>query len=122
MESSPPIPQLSRVANRSQADTWHHAVRVAFLTSLVAAATGAVLYGLVGLSAWIVVPLLVFGGWVVGCHLPPARPGHLLPGPGESSFPARVRYRTVGDATCTGAVPSDAGDAAAVQVASPTVR
>ena len=84
MESSPPIPQLSRVANRSQADTWHHAVRVAFLTSLVAAATGAVLYGLVGLSAWIVVPLLVFGGWVVGCHLPPARPGHLVPGPGTS--------------------------------------
>ena len=66
MESSPP--------RNPQADAWNHAVRVAFCTSLVAAATGVVLYRVAGLSAWIVVPLLVFGGWLVGCHLPPARP------------------------------------------------
>ena len=32
--------------------------------------------------------------------------------PNEAPFRARVRYRTVGDMTCTAAVPSDGGDAA----------
>ena len=74
MESSPPCTPHSRAASTDQADAWNHAVRVAFFTSLVAAAAGVVLYRVVGVSAWIVVPLLVFGGWLVGCHLPPARP------------------------------------------------
>jgi sulfate adenylyltransferase subunit 2 len=39
---------------------------------------------------------------------------HLDPGPGEAAFTARVRYRTVGDMTITGAVRSDAADVAAV--------
>jgi sulfate adenylyltransferase subunit 2 len=39
---------------------------------------------------------------------------HLQPGPGEQPFTARVRYRTVGDATITGAVRSDAADVDAV--------
>ena len=33
---------------------------------------------------------------------------HLRSRPGEVPFPARVRYRTVGDASCTAAVRSDA--------------
>jgi sulfate adenylyltransferase subunit 2 len=36
------------------------------------------------------------------------------PAPGEKPFDATVRYRTVGDATCTGCVESTAADAAAV--------
>jgi sulfate adenylyltransferase subunit 2 len=39
---------------------------------------------------------------------------HLQPGAGEQPFTARVRYRTVGDATITGAVRSDAADVDAV--------
>jgi sulfate adenylyltransferase subunit 2 len=38
----------------------------------------------------------------------------LQPGAGEEAFTARVRYRTVGDMTITGAVRSDAADAEAV--------
>lgn len=82
MESSPPTPQIVRATTSAQNDLWHHAIRVAFLTSIVAAATGVVLYRLVGLSAWVIVPLLVFGGWLVGCHLPAAAPARLQPGPG----------------------------------------
>jgi sulfate adenylyltransferase subunit 2 len=37
-------------------------------------------------------------------------------GPGETPFEATVRYRTVGDATCTGCVESDASTAAEVVV------
>ena len=86
MESSPPIPPFARAADPSQADLWQHAIRVAFLTSLLAAATGVILYRLVGLSAWVILPLLVFGGWVVGCHLPPAAPATLQPGPGGTTL------------------------------------
>lgn len=50
-----------------------------------------------------------------------ARDGMLLaatrfvePGPGEEVFESQVRFRTVGDATCTGCVQSSAADAAAV--------
>jgi sulfate adenylyltransferase subunit 2 len=39
---------------------------------------------------------------------------HLQPEPGERTFTERVRYRTVGDATITGAVRSDAADVEAV--------
>ena len=39
---------------------------------------------------------------------------HLAPGADEAVFTARVRYRTVGDMTITGAVRSDAADVAAV--------
>ncbi len=39
---------------------------------------------------------------------------HLAPGGDEAVFTARVRYRTVGDMTITGAVRSDAADVAAV--------
>jgi sulfate adenylyltransferase subunit 2 len=38
----------------------------------------------------------------------------LQPIPGEKRFEARVRFRTIGDATCTGCVESDAADADAV--------
>jgi sulfate adenylyltransferase subunit 2 len=38
----------------------------------------------------------------------------IQPKDGESAFEATVRYRTVGDATCTGCVESSAADAAAV--------
>jgi hypothetical protein len=86
MESSPPTPPFARAADPSQTDLWHHAIRVAFVTSLLAAATGVILYRLVGLSAWVIVPLLVFGGWVVGCHLSPASPAALQPGPGGTSL------------------------------------
>jgi hypothetical protein len=86
MESSPPTPQFARAATSAQSDLWHHAIRVAFLTSLVAAATGVILFRLVGLSGWVVVPLLAFGGWLVGCHLPPAAPQILRPGPGGTTL------------------------------------
>jgi sulfate adenylyltransferase subunit 2 len=33
----------------------------------------------------------------------------VTPGPGERAFVEQVRYRTVGDASCTGAVESEAG-------------
>ncbi|HEX6969293.1 MAG TPA: sulfate adenylyltransferase subunit CysD [Micromonosporaceae bacterium] len=39
---------------------------------------------------------------------------YLRPRDGETPFPARVRYRTVGDATCTAAVRSTAGTVAEV--------
>lgn len=86
MESSPPIPPFARAADPSQTDLWHHAIRVAFVTSLLAAATGVILYRLVGLPAWVILPVLVFGGWIVGCHLPPAAPSSLLPGPGGTTL------------------------------------
>jgi hypothetical protein len=86
MESSPPIPPFARAADPSQADPWQHAIRVAFVTSLTAAAVGVVLYRLVGLSAWVILPLLVFGGWVVGCHLSPAAPATRRPGPGGTGL------------------------------------
>jgi NAD(P)-dependent dehydrogenase (short-subunit alcohol dehydrogenase family) len=38
----------------------------------------------------------------------------LQPGDGEAAFTARVRYRTVGDMTITGAVRSDASDVEAI--------
>ena len=38
----------------------------------------------------------------------------LTPGPDEPVFEATVRFRTVGDATCTGCIESEAGDPAAV--------
>jgi sulfate adenylyltransferase subunit 2 len=38
----------------------------------------------------------------------------LVPGPGEAVVERTVRYRTVGDASCTGAVESDAADIEAV--------
>jgi sulfate adenylyltransferase subunit 2 len=38
----------------------------------------------------------------------------IAPEPGEEPFEAIVRYRTVGDATCTGCVESDAATAADV--------
>jgi sulfate adenylyltransferase subunit 2 len=40
--------------------------------------------------------------------------GFIQPADGETPFEATVRYRTVGDATCTGAVESSAGDADAI--------
>ena len=84
MESSHPFPPVARVATHSPADAWHHALGVAFLTSLVAAATGAVLYRFAGMSAWVIVPVLAFGGWVVGCHLTPASPKRWSTGPGTA--------------------------------------
>jgi sulfate adenylyltransferase subunit 2 len=39
---------------------------------------------------------------------------HAQPGAGEEPFEATVRYRTVGDMTCTGAVESGAGTVADV--------
>ena len=38
----------------------------------------------------------------------------IVPEPGEQPFEATVRFRTIGDATCTGCVESDATNAAAV--------
>ena len=92
----PSLPPGPRVATAPLAEAWHLALRVAFLTSLVAAATGVILYRLVGLSAWVIVPILAFGGWVVGCHLPPACPATsgarpvrgLVRGPGRLTGPA----------------------------------
>lgn len=81
VESSPPFPPVARVATSPLSEAWHLAIRVAFLTSLVAAATGVVLYRLVGLSAWVVLPVLLFAGWIVGCHLPPACPAGWEPEP-----------------------------------------
>ena len=86
VESSPPFPPVARVATAPLTEAWHLALRVAFLTSLVAAATGVILYRLVGLSAWVIVPVLAFAGWVVGCHLPPACPATLAPEPFEDWF------------------------------------
>ena len=82
MESSPPIPLVARAAATAQADPWHHALRVASLTSIVASAAFVVLYRLVGVSPWVAVPLLVFAGWLVGCHLPAMTRGGIRPGPG----------------------------------------
>jgi sulfate adenylyltransferase subunit 2 len=48
------------------------------------------------------------GGMLYGVH------AHLPARPGESPFVARVRYRTVGDASCTAAVRSQATDVAGV--------
>jgi hypothetical protein len=74
---------VARAAATAQADPWHHAVRVAFLTSIVASAAFVVLYRLVGVSPWVAVPLLVFAAWLVGCHLPAVtRNGGSRPGPG----------------------------------------
>jgi hypothetical protein len=57
-------------------------VRVAFLTSTVAAAAFVILYRFLGVSPWIAIPGLVFAGWLVGCHLPALRRPHAGPGPG----------------------------------------
>jgi hypothetical protein len=81
VESSPPFPPVARVATAPLGEAWHLAVRVAFVTSLVAAATGVVLIRLVGLSPLVIVPVLAFAGWMVGCHLPPACPEGLEPQP-----------------------------------------
>ncbi len=86
MESSPPTSPFARAADPSQTDLWQHAIRVAFVTSLTAAAVGVILYRLVGLSTWVILPLLVFGGWVVGCHLSPAAPAAMQPGPGGTTL------------------------------------
>jgi hypothetical protein len=75
-----------RAANSSLADAWQHALRVAFLTSLVAAAAGVTLYRLAGVSPWLIVPVLAFGGWIVGCHLPPACPAVFAPHPFEDEL------------------------------------
>ena len=87
MESSPPISAVALDATTAQADPWHQAIRVAFLTSIVATAAFVVLYRLVGVSPWIAVPLLVFGGWLVGCHLPALQRSSTRTGPGLHRVP-----------------------------------
>ena len=73
VESSPHLPLAeNRLSTTDEA--WHLAVRVAAVTSVLAAALGIALAKFVGLDARVILVMVAAIGWVIGCHLPVAGP------------------------------------------------